>query len=143
VHAYPDGRAPGMARISELGLDAALLPATGTSEDVALLLADELGAELVVAVGMRYSWVEFLDKGRPGAASAVLTRMRLADKIVEPKGVSRLYHSRISIAWLVLLVLSATVAIGVAASVFTPGQDLFGYLGLQISAAWHGLLGLL
>ncbi len=86
-------------------------PATGTSEDVALLLADELGARLIVAVGMRYGLVEFLDKGREGMASAVLTRMRIGDKIVEPKGVSRLYRSRISTSWLVLMIVAAAVTI--------------------------------
>ena len=30
VHAYPDGRAPGMARVRSLGLDAVPLPAAGT-----------------------------------------------------------------------------------------------------------------
>ena len=87
---------PGLDRVQALGLDSVLCPATGTSEDVAVLLADELGARLIVAVGMRFTLVEFLDKGRPGMASAVLTRMRVGDKIVEPKGVSRLYQSRIS-----------------------------------------------
>ncbi len=96
VHAYADGRAPGLDRVKSLGLDSVLCPASGTSEDVAVLLADELGARLIVAVGMRFNLVEFLDKGRPGMASAILTRMRVGDKIVEPKGVSRLYQSRIS-----------------------------------------------
>ncbi len=90
VHAYADGRAPGLDRINALGLDSVLCPAAGTSEDLAVLLADELGARLIVAVGMRFNLVEFLDKGRPGMASAILTRMRVGDKIVEPKGVSRL-----------------------------------------------------
>jgi uncharacterized membrane-anchored protein len=141
VHAYPDGRAPGTARITELGLDAALLPGSGTSEDVALLLADELGARLIVAVGMRFSLAEFLDKGRPGMASAVLTRMRVGDKIVEPKGVSRLYQGRVSGRWLVLLVLSAVAAMLVAAAVLPPYRAAFSYLGVQFEALWRGLTG--
>lgn len=140
VHAYPDGTAPGLARVRALGLDPALCPATGTSEDVALLIADELGARLIVAVGMRFNLLETLDKGRPGMASAILTRMRVGDKIVEPKGVSRLYHSRISMAWLVLLVLAAATTI-VAAAVALPG----GQIILRIagnSPFWHWLTGL-
>src|SRR5262245_20612829 len=102
VHAYADGQAPGLERVRALELDAVLCPASGTSEDVALLLADEMGARLIVAVGMRFTLVEFLDKGRPGMASAILTRMRVGDKIVEPKGVSRLYHRGVSKAWLIV-----------------------------------------
>ena len=54
-----------------------------------MLLADEAGASLIVTVGMRFGLVEFLDKGRSGMASAVLTRIRVGDKIVDAKGVSR------------------------------------------------------
>ncbi len=96
VHAYPNGVAPGLARVQDLGLASVSCPATGTSEDLAVLLADEMGATLIVAVGMRFSMTEFLDKGRSGMASAVLTRMKVGDKIVDAKGVSRLYRSRIS-----------------------------------------------
>jgi uncharacterized membrane-anchored protein len=142
VHAYPDGRAPGLARVSELGLESVLCPATGTSEDLALLLADELGARLIVAVGMRFTLVEFLDKGRPGMASAILTRMRVGDKIVEPKGVSRLYHSRISTSWLVLLVLAAAMTIVVAIWILPVGQIFLTYAGLQLDAFRYWLTGL-
>ena len=51
VHAYPDGSAPGLRRVNDLGLEAAILPAPGTSEDVALLLADARGASLIAVVG--------------------------------------------------------------------------------------------
>jgi uncharacterized membrane-anchored protein len=133
VHAYPDGRAPGLARVSELDLESVLCPATGTSEDLALLLA---------AVGMRFTLVEFLDKGRPGMASAILTRMRVGDKIVEPKGVSRLYHSRISTSWLVLLVLAAAMTIVVAIWILPVGQIFLTYAGLQLDAFRYWLTGL-
>ena len=142
VHAYPDGRAPGMARVTDLDLPSVLCPATGTSEDLALLLADELGALLIVAVGMRFTLVEFLDKGRPGMASAILTRMRVGDKIVEPKGVSRLYHSRISASWLVLLVLTAVLTIVVAIWILPVGQIFLTYAGLQLGAFRYWLTGL-
>ena len=142
VHAYPDSTAPGLERVQSLGLESALCPATGTSEDVALLLADELGARLIVAVGMRTTLVEFLDKGRPGMASAFLTRMRVGDKIVEPKGVSRLYQSRISTSWLVLLVLAAVVTMAVALKDLTGGQLIIAFIGLKLSPFWHWLTGL-
>jgi uncharacterized membrane-anchored protein len=142
VHAYPDGQAPGLERVQALGLQSVQCPATGTSEDLALLLADELGAPLIVAVGMRFTLVEFLDKGRPGMASAVLTRMRVGDKIVEPKGVSRLYQSRISASWLILLVVAAVVTMVVALASVPAGPIFFRFAELQLSAFWHWLTGL-
>jgi uncharacterized membrane-anchored protein len=129
VHAYPDGRAPGLARVQDLGIDAVTFPALGTSEDIAMLLADEKGASLIVAVGTHATLVEFLDKGRGGMASTFLTRLRLGGKLVDAKGVSRLYRSRISSAALLLLVLAAFVAIGAALAVSDAGRtylDLFG-----------------
>jgi uncharacterized membrane-anchored protein len=143
VHAYADGRAPGLERVKSLELDSVLCPASGTSEDVAVLLADELGARLIVAVGMRFNLVEFLDKGRPGMASAILTRMRVGDKIVEPKGVSRLYQSRISTAWLVLLVVAAVVTIVVGIAVLPAGPIIYRFADLQLTAFWHWLTGIL
>src|SRR5579875_2521347 len=86
VHAYPDGTARGLDRVKALGVPCVLCPAPGTSEDVALLLADEKGASLIVAVGRHDTLVEFLDKGRAGMASTFLTRLRLGGKIVEAKG---------------------------------------------------------
>jgi uncharacterized membrane-anchored protein len=142
VHAYPDGTAPGLGRVQALGLDSVQCPATGTSEDVALLMADELGARLIVAVGMRTTLVEFLDKGREGMASAFLTRMRIGDKIVEPKGVSRLYQSRISTVWLVMLVVAAAVTIVVGLYYSPIGQPVTGLAKLQLIGFWHWLTGL-
>lgn len=122
VHAYPDGRAPGLPRVQELGVDAITFPAAATSEDIAMLLADEKGAKLIVAVGTHATLVEFLDKGRGGMASTFLTRLRLGGKLVDAKGVSRLYRSRISTAALVVLVLAAFVAIGSTLAVSSAGR---------------------
>jgi len=98
VHAYPDGRAPGAERLTELGVDHMVVPAPGTSEDVAMLLASEKGAELIVAVGAHFNLVEFLEKRRHGMSSTFLTRLRIGEKLVDAKGVSRLYNSGPSLA---------------------------------------------
>jgi uncharacterized membrane-anchored protein len=129
VHAYPDGRAPGLQRVTDLGVDAITFPAAATSEDIAMLLADEKGASLIVAVGTHATLVEFLDKGRGGMASTFLTRLRLGGKLVDAKGVSRLYRSRISTPALVLLVLAALLSIASALAVSTAGRV---YLDLLI-----------
>jgi uncharacterized membrane-anchored protein len=142
VHSYPNGYAPGLPRVQDLGLESVLCPASGTSEDVAVLLADEEGAALIVAVGMRFSLVEFLDKGRSGMASAVLTRIRVGDKIVDAKGVSRLYRNRISGWALMMLALAAAVTILVAIGYNPAGQILFRFIETQLDTFWYWLTGL-
>jgi uncharacterized membrane-anchored protein len=141
VHAYPDGRAPGLARVQDLGIDAVTFPAMGTSEDIAMLLADEKGAELIVAVGTHATLVEFLDKGRGGMASTFLTRLRVGGKLVDAKGVSRLYRSRISAAALLLLVVAAFVAIGAAVAVSEAGRTYLDLLGGKWDEFYHWLRG--
>lgn len=142
VHAYPDGRAPGLARVESLGLSSVTCPAVGTSEDIALLLADEKGASLIVTVGRHDTLVEFLDKGRSGMSSTFLTRLRVIDKLVDQKGVSRLYRSRVSPKAVIPLILAAAVTV-LAAMVFLPaGQIFLSYLGTQLDTFRYWLTGL-
>jgi len=126
VHAYPDGRAPGLERVRKLGIPAHVFPAAATSEDVAMLLADGHGASLLVAVGTHATLVEFLDKGRGGMASTFLTRLKLGGKLVDAKGVSRLYRQGIPGSSLLLLVLSAIAAMASAVAVSTAGRAFLG-----------------
>ncbi|MEU7716291.1 putative cytokinetic ring protein SteA [Micromonospora chalcea] len=136
VHAYPDGRAPGLARVNGLGVPAITFPAAATSEDLAMLLADEKGASLLVAVGTHATLVEFLDKGRGGMASTFLTRLKVGGKLVDAKGVSRLYRQSISGSSLLLLVLSAVAAMASAVAVSTVGK---AYLGV-VSEWWDNFV---
>ena len=136
VHAYPDGRAPGLERVHNLDVAALTFPAAATSEDLAMLLADDKGATLIVAVGTHANLVEFLDKGRGGMASTFLTRLKVGGKLVDAKGVSRLYKQNISGSALLLLVLSAIAAMASAVAVSTVGK---AYLTL-VSEWWDNLV---
>ncbi|MGH3241180.1 MAG: putative cytokinetic ring protein SteA [Spirillospora sp.] len=136
VHAYRDGRAPGLQRVHDLGQEAVTFPATATSEDIAMLLADDKGATLIVAVGTHANMVEFLDKGRAGMASTFLTRLRVGSKLVDAKGVSRLYRSRISTWSLLFLVLGAFVAIFTAVAM-SPAGDVLSPL---LADRWHAFV---
>ncbi|GAA1741501.1 putative cytokinetic ring protein SteA [Isoptericola hypogeus] len=142
VHAYRDGNAPGLERVRALGVDPVVFPATGTSEDIAMLLADDKGAELIVAVGTHATLVEFLDKGRAGMASTFLTRLRVGGKLVDAKGVSRLYRTRISNLQLTLLSLAGIAAVLAALWSTSAGQTLFGLVGARIDdvVSWVGSL---
>lgn len=120
VHGYRDGRAPGAERLVEQGREHVVFASEGTSEDIAMLLAYERGAELIVAVGTHNSMAEFLDKGRGGMASTFLVRMKVGPALVDAKGVSRLYKHRVRKRDLVLLVASALVTLFLIAVVSEP-----------------------
>lgn len=132
VHAYRDGRAPGAERVEQLGVEPVVFPATGTSEDIAMLLADDKGAELIVAVGTHDTLVEFLDKGRAGMASTFLTRLRVGSKLIDAKGVSRLYKHRISNWQVTTLILAGLAALITALAVTPAGQAIFGILLVRL-----------
>ena len=110
VHAYAGGVAPGLERLEALGLEAVVYEAPGTSEDIAMLLAFEKGAELIVAVGTHANMIEFMDKGRKGMASTFLTRLRVGPILIDAKGVSRLYRGRVRRSDLMMLVGAAVLA---------------------------------
>jgi uncharacterized membrane-anchored protein len=120
VHAYPGGGAPGAARLEGLGRAYSVFEGAGTSEDIAMLLAYEKGCELIVAVGTHASMVEFLDKGRQGMASTFLTRLKVGPILVDAKGVSRLYQSRVRKRDLAFLVAAAILAMVVMVLVSEP-----------------------
>lgn len=129
VHAYRDGRAPGLERLEQLGLAGVTFPAAGTSEDIAMLLADDKGAQLIVAVGTHNTLVEFLDKGRSGMSSTFLTRLRVGSKLIDAKGVSRLYRSRVPPWLLVLFVVAGLLAVAVAVVATPTGQAYLDVIG--------------
>jgi uncharacterized membrane-anchored protein len=109
LHAYRDGFAPGQPRLEALGVPYKVVRAAGTSEDVALLLAHEKGAELIVSVGSHGNLREFLDKGRMGMASTFLVRLRVGEILMDAKGVSRVYTPRVRTRDTLLLIAAAIV----------------------------------
>ena len=139
VHAYPDGTAPGLERLQGLGIEAKLFPSAGTSEDIALLLAFEKGADLIVAVGAHDNLVDFLDKGRGGMASTFLVRLKVGARLVDARGVNRLYHSQVRTRDVVLLVSSALAAM-ITAGALSPGLRLWlTQVGDWFKDVWRSL----
>lgn len=142
VHAYADGRgAPGCERLRRLGLSAKELAAPGTSEDVAMLLAYQLGAEVIVAVGTHFSLVEFLDKRRRGMASTFLTRLKVGSILVDAKGLSLLYRPAVSLASLVGLFCSGLLVIMVLAANSPAVQRVYAMIDIYVRV-WmrrHGM----
>src|ERR687897_236603 len=132
VHAYPDGRAPGRERLERLGLEHTVIPAPGTSQDVAMLLAFEKGAALIVSVGAHFNLIEFLDKNRAGMSSTFLTRLRVGETLVDAKGVSRLYKPGVTGGQLAMFLVASLVLLTIVV-VNTPAlSDLVDLIWLKI-----------
>jgi uncharacterized membrane-anchored protein len=138
VHAYRDGQAPGAARLDRLGVKYATVSAPGISEDIALLLAFEKGAELIVAVGTHFNLTEFLERDRAGMSSTFVTRLKVGEILIDAKGVSRLVSRQVGLWPLVAFALAGLGAV-VVAILASPG--LRHFIGL-LSQRIRDLLGL-
>lgn len=138
VHAYPDGRAPGMKRIEGLGLTGQAWPLSATSEDLALLLAYESGADLLVAVGTHASLEEYLDKGRGGMASSFLVRLKVGTKLVDAKGVNKLYRSSAGPRDLMFIVAAALAVVTALIAVSPAARFALDLLVLRLRT-WFGI----
>jgi uncharacterized membrane-anchored protein len=142
LHTDRSGRALGADRLDRLGVRHKPLAATGTSEDVALLLADSNGASLIVAVGTHATLDEFLDRQRSGLASTFLTRLRVGPKLVDAKGVPQLYSGRVRLWHLALVVLAGLVALGVAVAATPMGEEWWSAIGGALSDVLDWIQGL-
>ncbi|MCL6479689.1 MAG: hypothetical protein K6T65_15010, partial [Peptococcaceae bacterium] len=125
THAYSDGSSPGLERLKKLGLESAVFAAPGTSEDIAMLLAYELGAELIVLVGSHSNIHDFLEKGRKGMASTFLVRLMVGSVLVDAKGVSKLYKNRVKARHLAQIVLAALIPAVLVAVLSPPIRQIF------------------
>lgn len=132
VHAYADGHAPGCARLERLGLEYKTVRAVGISEDVAMLLAAEKGAGLIVSVGAHFNLVEFLDKARGGMSSTFLTRLRVGELLVDAKGVSRLYNPGVSGRQMALLLTALLILLAVVVAKTPALSDLVDLIWLKL-----------
>lgn len=137
VHAYPNGRAPGLKRINDLGLESEVFPAPGTSEDIAMLLAYEKGAELIAAVGTHTNMIDFLEKGRSGMASTLLVRLKVGSKLVDAKGVSKLYQSKVHYHYWLQILLSILLPLGIISFFSPPLKNFFRLIVLKLSLVFR------
>ena len=132
VHAYEDGSAPGAERVRGQGLRHHVVPAPATSEDVAMLLAFEKGAELIVAVGSHFNLIEFLERNRSGMSSTFLTRLRVGEILIDAKGVSRLVSRQVGLFPFVAFALAGLGALVVAVLVSPQLRSWFELMGLRL-----------
>ncbi|MCL1890600.1 MAG: putative cytokinetic ring protein SteA [Coriobacteriia bacterium] len=134
AHAYEDETCPSKKRLDELGIEAKVWPLAGTSEDLGLLLAWEKKADLIVALGTHSNLVEYLDKGRSGMASSFLVRLKVGTKLVDAKGVSKLYRAAPPMWQMFVVLLAALLVIITVIALSEPIRNIFIIIWLNIRA---------
>ncbi|MBN2167755.1 MAG: hypothetical protein JW738_00805 [Actinobacteria bacterium] len=132
VHGYPDGRAPGEQRCRELDLSETTFYYPGTSEDIAMLMAHEKGAELIVVVGAHNNLIDFMDKDRKGMASTFLVRLRIGASLVDAKGVNKLYKPKVKAWHLTLMVVAALITMTIIMIFSEPVRQFFTLLAMRL-----------
>lgn len=133
VHAYSDGKAPGIDRIKKLGVsNYKVLPIFGTSEDVAMLVAYEKGAELIVAVGTHSNVIDFLEKGRQGMSSTFLVRLKIGSILMDARGVNQLYKQKFRLKYLIAMAAAAFIPLLVVFIISPPAFQFARLLYLRL-----------
>lgn len=128
VHAFADGHAPGLHRVQDLGAGAVTFPASGNTEDLALLLAHHHGAGLIVTVGYQATLTEFLDRSRQGRnASTFLTRLKVGGLVVDAKSAAALHRTPVSAGAVMLMLLAVVLVFVAALSVTAVGPAALGH----------------
>ena len=135
AHAYADGRSPGAERLKQAGLPHHVISCPGTSEDVAMLMAYQAGASLIVAVGSHSNMRDFLEKGRPGMGSTFLVRLLVGSILVDARGASQLYRSRLSPLAVLWIVLAACVPLAVLWRLSSPLASMARLVWLRLRLA--------
>ncbi|KUO50524.1 MAG: thiamin pyrophosphokinase [Desulfitibacter sp. BRH_c19] len=133
IHAYSNGKAPGIDRIKKLGIsNYKVLPTFGTSEDVAMLLAYEKGVELIVAVGTHSNVIDFLEKGRKGMSSTFLVRIKVGSILMDARGVNQLYKQKFRLKYLIAMVSAALIPLVIVLMVSPPAFQFARLLYMRL-----------
>ena len=131
-HAYEDGTCTSAERLARLGIECTPWPIAATSEDLALILAWECNADLIVAVGTHSNLIEYLEKDRKGMASTFLVRLRVGSKLVDAKGVSKLYRPTPPAKYVWAVVGAALAAMVAAVLISAPLRDTLVVMWLTL-----------
>jgi len=112
-----------LEQLERLGLRPLRVETSATAEDIALLLADDGDASVIVGVGMHATLEEFLDRQRSGLGSTYLTRLKVGAKLVDATSVPVLYSGRLRPRHLFLALLVGLIALAAAVATTPVGQE--------------------
>ena len=132
----------GAERFEKAKVDPIWFIATGSENDLAIVLADSNDAPVIVEVGAPRGLVEFLERGPADVASSFVTRLRAGSRLVDARAAAH-FSARSMPLWPVLLILLAGVAAVLAAVAITPvGGEWFDSFGASIDDARTWIEGL-
>lgn len=138
---HGDSGTSGLARLDRMGVARTPVTTTARPQELALLLADEAGARVIVSAGADRTLVSMLDSGRTGAAADFVTRLRVGSRLLDADAVAAMHRPRIA-GWMVaVLVLAAVLALGAAAWLTPTGNDAIGSLAEAVSDALDTMRG--
>ena len=123
LHADASDRVVGSERLDRLGVRPQRISASGSTEDIALLVADIKGASLIVTVGTHATLDEFLDRQRSGLSSTFLTRLKVGPRTVDAKSIPQLYAGRVRLWHLLLVLLVGLLAVALAVAATPMGEQ--------------------
>lgn len=125
--AEPDGFAPGLERIQDLGVGAMTFPAaTESPTDLAILLAVFHDPDMIVTVGEAVELDQIFADPDSTQPEALLTRMKAGRKLVDSTVIEQLYalpsNGGVAWAWAILGILVAIATIIVVVGLYGPGD---------------------
>lgn len=133
----------GHERFERAGIDAVPFVATGSSTDLAIVLADTNDASVIVEVGAPHGLVEFLERGPADVASSFVTRLRAGAKLVDARAVGHFVGRSIPVWPALLMLAAALVAVLVALGTTPVGQEWFDGIGAALTDVRDWIEGLL
>ena len=136
-----DGATSGLARVDRMGVARTPVTTAVRPHELALLMADEAGARVIVAAGTDRTLVSMLDSGRTTAAADFVTRLRVGSRLLDADAVAAMHRPRIA-GWLVaLMLLVALVTLGVAAWLTPTGNDAINNLNETVTDVINDVRG--
>lgn len=136
------GMVDGPERLERHGMEIVTFVATGSDDDLAILLADTNEAAVIVHVGAPSSLPQLLERPPAEAAPMFVARLRAGAKIVDAKSVHHFSSQRHSVWPVLLLLLAGVAAVAVAVSITPVGQDWFDSIGEQLTDLGSWIKGL-
>lgn len=116
---------PGIERLKRMGISHHEVSTSAPAADLAMLYASLSGASAIVTAGEHTTFEDFLDRGRTGMAASFFTRLRAGGQLIALPAVMATYRHRIRSFSVVMLILSAVIALGAAFFTTPLGYDLF------------------
>lgn len=122
------------------GRQPVVFTASGTPENLAVLLADQNEAAVIVQVGSPSRLVDVVDGDTADAAGTFIARLRAGSRVVDAQAVAWFARQRLSWLTPLLLLLAGVVAVTVAVATTPLGHDWLAPVADRVTSWIEGLV---